>query len=115
MDSSILKDVKQALGVEESSTSFDKDIIIFTNAALFVLPQLGVGPPDGFSISDDSATWEDVILDRSDLIGGVKAFVCLDTRLKFDPPQMGYYVNLMKEQVEELKWRIVSQVESKTS
>ena len=41
---SILDSVKQAIGgIEPEDTTFDKDLIMFTNGALMVMTQLGVG------------------------------------------------------------------------
>jgi len=106
---SILKDMKQLLGVEEGSTNFDRDVIIHINSAIFALSQLGVGSK-GFSIKGHEETWEELVPES--YLEGVKQFLYLHARLAFDPPQMGYYVNLMKEQRDEMAWRIVHQIEN---
>jgi hypothetical protein len=107
---SILTSIKKLLGIEESYTHFDSDIIMYINGALMHLNQLGVGPSTGFIIQDATATWSDFISTRHDL-EGVKMFVYLKTRLTFDPPQMGYLVTSIESQIRELEFRLLVQVE----
>ncbi len=54
---SILTSIKKLLGIEEDYEIFDTDIVIYINSAFATLTQLGVGPVEGFSISDKTATW----------------------------------------------------------
>jgi len=109
-NSSILRDMKQLLGVEEGSSNFDRDVIIHTNGAIFSLLQLGIGPKKGFSIKGYDEIWSDLIPDRIDL-EGAKTYLYFCARLSFDPPQMGYYVTLMERQRDETAWRLVHQIE----
>lgn len=111
MVTSILTSIKKLLGIVEEDTNFDTDIIIYINSALFNLNQLGVGPSDGFYISDKTSLWSDFITTRKDL-EGIKTFIYLKTRLLFDPPQMGYLVDAIKGQITELEWRLNVQVEN---
>ena len=48
---SILISIKKLLGIDESYTHFDPDIIIHINSVFSILTQMGVGPANGFSIS----------------------------------------------------------------
>lgn len=61
MTDSILNSIKGLLYIDESEKGFDSDIIMHINSVFMVLNQLGVGPDEGFTISDDSATWSDFI------------------------------------------------------
>lgn len=99
---SILTGIKKLIGPREEDIAFDTDIIIHINSALFRLNQLGVGPPEGFSISDKTSVWSDFIGTRKDL-EGVKTYVYLKVKLVFDPPQAGYLVEAIKEQIKELE------------
>lgn len=110
MENSILTSIKKLLGIEAEYTHFDQDIIIYINSAFMGLNQLGVGPITGFRIADATATWEDFMGDRLD-IEGVKSYVYLKTRLTFDPPQTGYLVDAIKDQIKELEWRLNVQAE----
>ena len=107
---SILTSIKKLLGIDESYTHFDSDIIMYINSALMTLNQLGVGPLIGFVIEDNTATWSDFIGNRKNL-EVVKSFVYLKTRLIFDPPQMGYLVDAINNQIKELEFRLLVQVE----
>lgn len=108
---SILTLIKKLLGIEEEYEHFDTDIIIGVNTAFATLNQLGIGPENGFSIQDKSAVWLDFIGDRKDL-EAVKTFVFLNTKLGFDPPQNAFLVEAMKNQINELAWRLNVQVET---
>lgn len=108
---SILTSIKKLLGEEHAH--FDPDITMHINSALMVLTQLGIGPDEGFRIIDDSAVWSDFIGPRQDL-DSVISFVYLKTRLIFDPPQTGFLIEAIKDQIKELEWRLNSQVEGGT-
>ena len=54
---SILTSVKKLLGIEEDYTYFDADIIMHINTVFMILNQLGVGPEEGFSITDKTSVW----------------------------------------------------------
>lgn len=112
MEDSILTSIKKLLGVEEEYTHFDTDIKIFINTALMVINQLGVGPPEGFSIQDKGNTWEEFFAGRTDL-DAIKSFIYLHVKQTFDPPQMGYLVTAIADQLKELGFRINIQAESK--
>lgn len=101
---SILTSIKKLLGPEESYDHFDTDIIIHINSALMVLNQLGVGPVDGFSISDKEAVWTDFVPEKN--VEAVKTYVYLKVRLIFDPPQSSFLVAAIEKQITELEWRL---------
>lgn len=102
---SILTSIKKLLGIQEDYTHFDADLVITINSVLAILTQLGVGPEDGFSISDASATWVDFIGDTTAL-EMVKSFVHLRVRLLFDPPQNASLAEAIDRMAKELEWRI---------
>lgn len=102
---SILTEMKKVLGVGESVEVFDADIRMHINSAFGTLHQLGVGPSGGFEVTDDSQTWADVLL--TDLpLNPVKSYIYLRVKLLFDPPANSWNTVAIKEQLEELTWRI---------
>lgn len=107
---SILVSVKKLLGITEEQTAFDTDIIIGINTTLNALTQIGVGPEDGFTISDNSALWSDFINDDKKL-ELVKTYVYLKTRLIFDPPQSSSVMDAIYKTLQEIEWRISSSVD----
>lgn len=82
----ILTSVKKLLGIAESYTAFDADIIMHINAVFLVLQQLGVGPEKGFGIVDASAVWDD-FLPGDERAKTIASYMGAKVRLAFDPPQ----------------------------
>ena len=105
MDESILTSIKKLLGITEDYDYFDQDIIMHINAAFMVLTQLGIGPSEGFLITDDTDTWSDFIDDSNDL-GSIQSYVYMKVKLMFDPPQNSFTVDSMTKLVNELEWRL---------
>lgn len=102
---SILTSIKKLLGIEEAYEHFDPDIIMHINSVLAILTQLGVGPENGFSITDKSAVWSDFIPD-SPKLGFIKSYMHLKVRLLFDPPLGSAVIESINRQLSELEWRI---------
>ena len=61
MTESILTSIKKLLGIDESYKHFDPDLIMHINSVFSILTQLGVGPPNGFSITGDTEKWDSFI------------------------------------------------------
>lgn len=110
-DRSILNNIKKLLGIGLNYTAYDTDVITFINSAFFNLTQIGVGAPEGFSITGDTEKWEDFFAERKDL-EPVIIYVYFKTRLAFDPPQSGFLVEAIKSQIAEIEWRLNAQVET---
>lgn len=102
---SILTSIKKLLGIEEEYTQFDSDIIMHINTVFLNLTQLGVGPPEGFLIEDDSTTWDDFIGDSNQL-QAVKTYVYLKVKLLFDPPLSSSVTESINRIISELEWRL---------
>jgi len=107
--SSILTDTKKALGITEDYEIFDLDLKMHINSVLSILVQLGIGPSQGFTISDKTALWTDFVTD--DRLVSVQTYVYLRVRLLFDPPQTSYLQQVIKEQYQELEYRLSVQRE----
>lgn len=109
---SILTSIKKLLGIEKEYTHFDSDIIIHINSVLMDLNQIGIGPENGFSISGDMETW-DQVLGTSGRLEAVKTFVYLKVKMVFDPPSSSTVLDAMKRQIDEYTWRLQVQTEIK--
>lgn len=105
MNDSILTSIKKMLGITEEYTHFDQDIIIHINTVLMILRQLGVGPEEGFNITDSYETWGDFLTDNKD-IEAVKTYVYLKVRLLFDPPLSSAVTESINRSINELEWRL---------
>nr|DAH91856.1 MAG TPA: hypothetical protein [Caudoviricetes sp.] len=112
MTDSILNSIKGLLYIDESEKGFDSDIIMHINSVFMVLNQLGVGPDEGFTISDDSATWSD-FLGEDKSLEGVKTYVYMKVRMIFDPPTSSSVMDSMKRSIDEFEWRLNVAVSNK--
>lgn len=112
MTDSILTSIKKLLGITEEYTHFDADIIMHINSVFMVLSQLGVGPDNGFRIEDESATWDQYITENDNL-DAVKSYIHLKVKLLFDPPLSGAVMEVTKQMINELEWRLNFATESK--
>ena len=104
----ILTSIKKLLGVSETDTNFDVDIIIYINSAFATLNQIGVGPEDTFYITDTSV-WSDFTT-RTDL-EQVKTFVYLNVKKIFDPPPTSFGIEALERQISEYEWRLRTKAE----
>lgn len=102
---SILTSIKKMLGVDEEYDCFDTDIILHINSVLMILTQLGVGPSEGFIITDKTATWKDFLKDTKKL-ESVKSYVYLKVKLLFDPPLSSAVMDATNSLIRELEWRL---------
>lgn len=108
---SILTSIKKLLGITEEYEHFDTDIIMHINTVLGTLTQIGVGPADGYSISDKEDYWSDFINDARKL-EAVKSYVYLKVKLLFDPPASSVVMESINRQINELEWRLNVAVET---
>lgn len=101
---SILTSIKKLLNISEDYEYFDQDIIMHINTTLLVLTQLGVGPPEGFVITDKTAIWDDFIGDAN--LEMVKSYIYLKVKLLFDPPTSSSAVDAANRMIAEFEWRL---------
>lgn len=109
MDTSILNNTKKILGISLNDTSYDLDVIIHINSAFSILHQIGVGPSGGFAIVDATEQWADFVVDTPEFepyLDLIKTCVYLRVRLSFDPPQLGFLINALEEQIKEHETRL---------
>lgn len=109
---SILLTIKKMLGLEPEYTPFDTDIIVLINSSLMRLHQLGIGPKDGFHITDDSQTWSDFVGDRQDL-NSIQEFIFIKVKLVFDPPSTSFVISAYNDRANELEWCLMVEKEYK--
>ena len=111
---SILTSIKKLLGISAEYEHFDQDLVIHINSVFMTLTQLGVGPEEGFSISDEDAIWSDFLKDKK-LLEAVKSYMYLKVRLLFDPPASSTVMESMNRMANEFEWRLYIAVDYKQS
>ena len=102
---SILDSIKKLIGIEDTETYFDSDIVTGVNSAFSSLNQIGIGPDDGFSISDNTKVWNNYLTNVRTL-ELVKSYVHLKTKLLFDPPSSSSIVDIINKEISEFEWRL---------
>lgn len=105
---SILETIKKQLGITYDYDVFDQDIIIHINTVLNNLIQMGVGPQDGYMITDARNTWNEFIADSKKL-QQVKSYVYLKVKLLFDPPQSSALLEAYNKTAYELEYRLYTE------
>lgn len=105
MTDSILNDIKKLLGIDNTYTEFDTDIIIHINSVFMILTQLGVGPENGYKITGSLNTWSEFIDDEYQK-ESVKTYIYLKVKMYFDPPQNSAHAQAIQSQISELEWRL---------
>lgn len=111
MTDSILVSIKKMLGLDDEYTPFDTDVLVHINAAFMTLCQMGIGPKEGFSVTDYDQTWSDFLTNKV-MLGGVKTWVYLQVKMLFDPPTNSFVMDAYKTQAEQILWRLNVQAES---
>lgn len=107
--------MKKLIGITEEYEHFDSDIIVYINSAFSTLTQLGVGPGEGFSITDASTTWNDY-LPEGPLLSLVQSYIVKRVRLLFDSTALTSAVSeVLKSEIAADEWRINVEVESPTT
>ncbi len=103
---SILTSIKKMLGIIETYTDFDPELIIFINSILSVATSLGVGPAEGFIITDKDQKWSDWFAEDNEL-ETIKSYVYLRVRMLFDPPTNSAVTKSFEQTIKELEWRLM--------
>lgn len=106
-ENSILDSIKVMLGIDKEDTTFDMDITIHINSVFMTLNQLGVGPPEGFAITDKDDTWDDFI-DEDGIIqfNSLKSYMFMKVKLVFDPPLSSAVIASYEKLISEFEWRL---------
>lgn len=109
---SILTSIKKMLGYEAEETGFDEEIIMHINSVLMDLTQLGVGPAEGFEITDEADIWDDFITDMKKF-SGVKTYIFMRVKLIFDSSTMSSaLIDSYTKQCDRFEWRLNHAAES---
>ena len=109
-DNSILMSVKKMCNIDPEDQAFDTDIGILINGEFMTLHQLGIGPDEGFSITDAKTSWTDFSTDNT-LIGSLRPYIGLKVRMIFDPPASSVVADAYNAKIHELEWRLNIQAE----
>lgn len=107
---SILISTKKMSGIDGDDNAFDLDIIAYINTVFMALYQMGIGPKDIFSITNEDDTWSEFEEGNNDL-RACRTYMAQKVRMQFDPPTSSYVMQALKESIAESEWRLIHQVE----
>ena len=107
---SILVTVRTVNGPSPTDTSYDTDLTMYTNTALSILKNIGIGVGKAL-IKSDAETWSDflnvdVLVEDDDMKQMAITFVLLKTKLLFDPPASSIVVQVIENSIKEILWRL---------
>lgn len=97
-------DIKIMCNIPKTNSDFDTQIQIAANSVLSTLRQIGTFTGNLYFITSESV-WEDLETDQ-EIQAVVKEYVCLRTRLTFDPPQSSSLETALTGRIDELEFRI---------
>lgn len=104
-DTSILISTKKYLGLVETYTIFDDELITLINGVFAQLYTLGVGPSEPFEISSEGELWSS-FLGTNTHINEVSLYVFLNVQLLFDPPSSSYVLTAKQTQISKLEYEL---------
>ena len=111
MEKSILKSIKDFVGVSEGDKVYDDEIIMYINSSFFILNQLQIGPKEIFSIENDASNWDTFLIDNTKDFQAAILFVKLKVKWLFDPPQSQAVLSALERQISEIESRLNLQAE----
>lgn len=103
----ILTDVKSTLAIVEGDTTFDAEILLYINTVMGKLSQLGFAYADTTPIIYDTTAWGDLV-GYDTTWEMVRVYIGLSVRVMFDPPTSSIVLGALNNQIAELEWRIVN-------
>lgn len=106
---SILNDVKEDINAPPGD-DFDSTILRYINSACMQLAQIGATNNNIVTVTANSE-WTDFIV-KPQIKAPVQDLVSTLVRLKFDPPASDALVQVYNREIEELEWRIITQLET---
>lgn len=113
--SSILLSVKKLLGYPPEMHEFDADMIMYINAALNALTQVGVGPPEGFIITGENETYEDMFGEDTAKYNMLKIYLFAKTKPVFETITSPSLLEALKGVADEYAFRMQIQNDPKTT
>ena len=98
---SVFESVKKLVNAN-GDDYFDDDLLIHINTVFSVLTQLGVCDPIEI---DKNSLWSEITNDDA-LYNMVKSYVVMKVKILFDNFSSSYMLETVKEQANELEWRL---------
>ena len=106
MNGSILTDVKLFCNLPAEYTPFDPGVIIHINTTFALLNRAaGIGPVEGYRITDEKNKWGE-FTDDIVTLGMVKDYIRLSAKVIFDPPASATILEAYNKTIEKLEFHL---------
>ena len=105
MQDSILMTIRKLVCGNPYADHFDTDLLVHINACFSILNQLGVGPENGFVVTDETQSWSSYS-DNDRVLNMVKTYVTLKVKKIIDPPLTSSVLEAMDKEISQLEWRL---------
>lgn len=107
LETKVLVDMRENLGLDKDDESFDSEILMHVNASMQSLAQIGATRP---MIVTKATIWNEIIqpeLEPEENLGApmVMLYLFIKTKLLFDPPSATTRTS-MEESAKEMFWRL---------
>ena len=102
MEENILTSIKTQLAIMPEDESYDRELLIFINAAIARLTQLGVGPVQGFAVNEYT-NWSEFVTDITQT-SMIEVYVYLKVKSLFDAPTNSSLAKHMEQQINEYEY-----------
>lgn len=107
----ILEDLRKSAGcTADYDEYFDSQLMMHANTLFALLIQVGIGPETGFKVKDEGTTWDeyyDQCKNPDDpKLKMVESYICIKTRILFDPPTNSTVLQSLNDTAKELEWRL---------
>ena len=104
----ILTTIKKQIGIDESITDFDDQVVLAINMAISVLTQIGIGPSNGFLVKTKNELWTEYIpdLETNPKYINVQTYIYCRSKLLVDPPSNQTQLAALKETASEMEYRL---------
>lgn len=109
LEESILKTIKEGLGIVDDYTAFDSQIIMHINSVFMILNQIGIGPDSCFQIQDKADAWSEFIKESDwdgELFNLVKTYIVMKVKMIWDPPSSNAVLEVYQRQIDEFEYRL---------
>ena len=103
---SILDSIKDMVLGYSGDDSFDTTLIMLINSALSTLTQIGVGPEEGYSITDKNNTWDEFVGTDPKVLPLVKEYIFANVKLGFDTPASSNVAEQYQKMIAQSEWRL---------
>lgn len=101
----ILTSIKDQLGISEEDISFDSELIPLINAQFLFLKRMGVGPENGYRITNEDNVWSE-FTDNPSIADTCITYIYAKIKPVFDPSTSATVTDALKQIAAEAEYTL---------